>query len=114
LLLISNDGKWVNEIIKPESKKEKEYEVEVNSEIDDAFISAMSKGVDIGFYITQPCKVKKIGDSKFNIILTEGKNKQIRRMCKTLKKTVISLKRIRIDKFHLSDLKEFTYKKLVL
>jgi 23S rRNA pseudouridine2604 synthase len=114
LLLISNDGKWVNDITRPESKKEKEYEVEVDSEIDESFIEAMASGVDIGFYLTQPCKIWKTGTKKFTIILTEGKNKQIRRMCKALKRKVVSLKRTRIDSFYLPELEGNMYRKLDL
>ena len=109
LLIISNDGKWVNRITRPEYKKEKEYIVEVDKEISDDFISKMSVGVNIGFYITQACQVAKVDEKTFKIILTEGKNKQIRRMCKKLGFRVQVLKRVRIDKFHLSDLKEFNY-----
>lgn len=110
LLLISNDGKWVNEIAKPESNKEKEYEVEVEKEIDEDFLVKMSAVVDIGFHKTKSCKVKKMNDKKFSIILTEGKNKQIKRMCKKLGNRVSTLKRIRIDKFYLSDLHNVTFK----
>jgi 23S rRNA pseudouridine2604 synthase len=104
LLLISDDGKWIKEITKPENKKEKEYEVEVDKNIDEHFVKSMSGGLDIGICVTQPCRVKKTGDKTFNIILTEGKNKQIRRMCKKLGLSVLRLQRIRVDKFYLSDL----------
>jgi 23S rRNA pseudouridine2604 synthase len=110
LLLISNDGKWVHEITRPEFKKEKEYLVEVDKEITEEFIEKMSGGVDIGICVTQPCFAEKIGPKSFRIILTEGKNKQIRRMCKTLRFTVQSLKRVRIDKFYLDDLEELKYR----
>lgn len=112
LLLISNDGKWVHEITRPEFKKEKEYLVEVDKEIPEEFIKKMSEGVDIGICVTQPCFVEKIGTKSFRIILTEGKNKQIRRMCKTLRFTVHRLNRVRIDKFYLNDLEPHKYKAL--
>ncbi|MGZ6540319.1 MAG: pseudouridine synthase, partial [Bacteroidia bacterium] len=112
LLLISNDGKWVNEMAMPESIKEKEYEVEVENEMEDDFINKMSEGVDIGFYKTKPCTVKKMHDKKFSIILTEGKNKQIKRMCKKLGNRVSALKRVRIDKFYLSDLHNVAHEKI--
>lgn len=114
LLLISNDGKWVNAISRHDAYKEKEYVVEINREPDDNFIAKMSAGVDIGFYTTRACKVKKTGEKEFNITLTEGKNKQIRRMCKKLGAEVIRLKRVRIDTFYLSDLKPFEYKQILL
>lgn len=110
LLLISNDGKWVHGITRPEFKKEKEYIVEVDEEINGEFIQKMEAGLDIGICVTLPCFVEKIGKKTFRIILTEGKNKQIRRMCKTLKYKVTSLKRIRIDKFHLDELEPLKYK----
>jgi 23S rRNA pseudouridine2604 synthase len=114
LLLISTNGKWVNGITRPDSKKEKEYLVEVNEKIDHDFILKMGAGVDIGFYITQPCFVEQINENCFRIILTEGKNKQIRRMCKKLGKTVSALKRIRIDEIYLGDLQVVESRKLDL
>ncbi len=109
LLIISNDGKWVHSITRPEFGKEKEYIVETDKEIDQEFISKMSAGVDIGICVTQPCFAEKIDVKTFKIILKEGKNKQIRRMCKKLGFRVQALKRVRIDKFHLSDLKVLDY-----
>ena len=112
LLLISNDGKWIHGITRPEFKKEKEYIVEVDKEIDEEFILKMQAGIDIGIGITQPCFAEKTGEKTFRIILTEGKNKQIRRMCKTLRFSVIALKRVRIDKFYLDDIELVKYKAL--
>jgi 23S rRNA pseudouridine2604 synthase len=109
LLIISNDGKWVHGITRPEFKKEKEYIVEVDKEITVEFINEMAAGVDIGICVTQPCFTEKISEKTFRIILTEGKNKQIRRMCKTLRFSVKSLKRIRIDKFYLNDIEPLKY-----
>lgn len=114
LLIISNNGKWVNALTRADAYKEKEYEVEVDQQISDEFIEAMGKGVDIGFYVTRPCMVSKITSHVFNIVLTEGKNKQIRRMCKKLGFKVTRLKRIRIDKFYLADLKALEYRKFLL
>ena len=114
LLLISTDGKWVNGITRPEYKKEKEYIVVVDKLITDIFLVEMGKGVDIGICVTQTCFVEKIDERKFRIVLTEGKNKQIRRMCKTLGFSVTCLKRIRIDKFQLLDLKVFKYKEICI
>lgn len=114
LLIISNNGKWVNAITRADAYKEKEYEVEVDRAITHEFLESMSKGVDIGFYITRSCSVTKLSETSFNIVLTEGKNKQIRRMCKKLGFRVIKLKRIRIDKFYLSDLKPLEFEKFLL
>lgn len=108
LLLVSNNGKWVNAIASPESRKEKEYEVEVDKILTEQFISEMGKGVDIGFYVTRPCIVRQTGSYLFKIVLTEGKNRQIRRMCKKLGYGIKRLKRVRIDEFYLSDMQELT------
>lgn len=112
LLLISNNGKWVHGITRPEFKKEKEYIVDVDKEITQDFLKKMKGGMDIGICITEPCVIEKKDEKRFSIILTEGKNKQIRRMCKTLGFSVLRLKRIRIDEFHLSDLKILEYRKV--
>lgn len=109
LLIISNDGKWVHSITRPEFGKEKEYIVEVDKEIDKKFVSKIRSGFDIGICVTQPCFAEKMDAKSFRIILKEGKNKQIRRMCKTLGFRVLGLKRIRIDKFYLADLKALEY-----
>jgi 23S rRNA pseudouridine2604 synthase len=109
LLIISNNGRWVNSITRPQHKKEKEYIVEVDKEIGEEFIDRMGAGLDIGICVTLPCFIEKIDLKSFRIILTEGKNKQIRRMCKTLGFRVQTLKRIRIDKFHLSDLEPLKF-----
>ena len=114
LLIISNDGKWVNSITRADAHKEKEYEVEVDGNITEEFITSMSAGVDIGFYKTRPCVVTKIDEHRFKIILTEGKNKQIRRMSKKLGFRVSRLVRTRIDNIYLHDLKPLAYKKLLL
>lgn len=109
LLIISNNGRWVNSITRPQHKKEKEYIVEVDKDIDEEFIEKMGQGLDIGICVTLPCFIEKLNSKSFRIILTEGKNKQIRRMCKTLGFRVQTLKRIRIDKFHLADLEPCKY-----
>jgi 23S rRNA pseudouridine2604 synthase len=114
LLLISNDGKWINGITRPENKKEKEYIVSVDKLLTWAFLNKMRKGVDIGICVTQPCFIKQIGEKSFKIILTEGKNKQIRRMCKKLGYKVEALKRTRIDKFYLLDIEVFKYSEITI
>lgn len=114
LLLISNDGKWVNDITNNEAYKEKEYIVEVDKQIDANFIEKISNGLDIGICITRPCKAQQINAISFSIILTEGKNRQIRRMCLALGFYVMRLQRTRIDEFYLSDLKPVEFKELIL
>ena len=101
LILMTSDGDIVNKILRSENNHEKEYLVTVNKTITNEFIQSMSKGVPILNTITKPCKVTKTGDRTFKIILTEGLNRQIRRMCDFFNYYVVSLKRIRIMHIHL-------------
>lgn len=96
LILLTNDGDIVNEILRAEKGHEKEYIVTVNEKITDTFLEKMAAGVKILGTTTLPCKVKKIGPNTFNITLTQGLNRQIRRMCSALGFTVKRLQRIRI------------------
>lgn len=96
LILMRNDGDLANGILEADNNKEKEYVVTVDKEFDDKFIEGMSKGVDIGDAITRPCKVTRVNENTFNIILTQGLNKQIRRMSKAFGFNVVKLDRIRI------------------
>lgn len=96
LILLTNDGDIVNEILRVENKHEKEYVVTVNERITNSFLEKMSSGVSILGTKTLPAKVKKLGPNTFNIILTQGLNRQIRRMCSTLGFTIKRLQRIRI------------------
>lgn len=96
LILMTNDGDLANGILEADNNKEKEYVVTVDKEFDDKFIEGMSKGVDIGDAITRPCKVTRVNENTFNIILTQGLNKQIRRMSKAFGFNVVKLDRIRI------------------
>lgn len=96
LILLTNDGDIVNEILRAEKGHEKEYIVTVNEKITDTFLEKMAAGVKILGTKTLPCKVKKIGPNTFNITLTQGLNRQIRRMCSALGFTVKRLQRIRI------------------
>lgn len=96
LIFLTNDGDIVNKILRAQYGHEKEYIVSVRKMFNDDFIKKMSNGVDIGGYVTKPCHVTKINDKTFSIILTEGKNRQIRRMCEALGHDVKTLQRIRI------------------
>lgn len=96
LLLLTNDGDIVNKILRAGNQHEKEYIVTVNKPIDQAFIKSMSSGIPILDTVTNPCKVTKIDDYTFKIILTQGLNRQIRRMCEYLDYHVRSLNRTRI------------------
>jgi len=96
LILLTNDGSVVNKILRSRNNKEKEYLVEVNKNITGDFIRQMSNGVPILNTVTKNCKLIKISATTFKIILTQGLNRQIRRMCEFLEYKVLTLKRIRI------------------
>ena len=117
LILMTNDGDIVNKILRAGNNHEKEYMVTVNKAITDDFIKKMSSGVRILGTVTKKCFVKKEGSKVFRIILTEGMNRQIRRMCEALGYEVVKLKRIRIMNINLGDLRigewrDLTYKEL--
>ena len=96
LIFLTNDGDIVNKILRSRNNHEKEYIVSVNRPIDREFIQKMSNGVEILDTITKNCFVKQLAQNKFKIILNQGLNRQIRRMCETLGYRVQKLKRIRI------------------
>ena len=96
LIFLSNDGDIVNKILRARNNHEKEYIVSVNRPINRDFIQNMSNGVEILETTTKNCLVKQLGPKKFKIILTQGLNRQIRRMCEALGYKVQSLKRVRI------------------
>lgn len=114
LLLMTNQGDLVNKMMRSGNYHEKEYIVKVNREITEEFLQNMAKGVylqelDI---TTRPCRVQKVGRRVFRIILTQGLNRQIRRMCETFQYRVVDLKRVRIMNIRLGDLKEGAYRKV--
>ncbi len=96
LIFLTNDGDIVNKILRARNNHEKEYIVSVNKPIDSDFIQKMSSGVPILDTVTRECEVEKIGKHTFRIVLTQGLNRQIRRMCEYLGYEVTALKRIRI------------------
>ncbi|MMZ59607.1 Ribosomal large subunit pseudouridine synthase F [compost metagenome] len=105
LILLTSDGDIVNKILRSEGKHEKEYIVTVDRPITPSFLKAMSEGVKILGEMTLPCEINRISDRVFRIILTEGKNRQIRRMCSALGYEVRKLQRIRIMNIHLGNQK---------
>ena len=109
LIFLTNDGDIVNKILRANNQHEKEYVVEVNKPITKDFIKQMGNGVPILETITNKCYVKQTGKKTFKIILTQGLNRQIRRMCEYFNYRVISLKRIRIMNIKL-DLKVGEYR----
>lgn len=105
LLLLTNDGDIVNEILRAENHHEKEYVVQVDQPITDDFLQKMASGVEILDTKTLPCRVEKVSASVFKIILEQGLNRQIRRMCSSLGYSVKRLQRIRIMNIHIGNLK---------
>jgi len=117
LIFLTDDGDIVNKILRARNNHEKEYIVSVNRPIDRQFIETMSNGVEILETITKNCFVKQLGPKKFKIILTQGLNRQIRRMCESLGYRVKSLKRVRIMNINLDvpigKYREFTKEELL-
>ncbi len=111
LILLTNDGDIVNKILRARNNHEKEYIVQVNKPIDIDFVNKMSQGVPILDTITRPCKVEQLSRVRFKIILTQGLNRQIRRMCEYLGYHVQVLKRVRIMNIHL-DLPNGKYREM--
>ncbi|MDR7315441.1 23S rRNA pseudouridine(2604) synthase RluF [Brevibacillus nitrificans] len=105
LILLTNDGDIVNKILRAENNHEKEYIVTVDKPITPLFIQGMSGGVRILGTVTKPCKVTKISDRVFKIVLTQGLNRQIRRMCQAFGYQVRQLKRVRIMNIELGNLR---------
>jgi len=101
LILLTNDGSLVNKVLRSRNNKEKEYLVEVNKNITTDFIRQMSNGIPILNTVTKNCKLVKVSTTTFKIILTQGLNRQIRRMCEFLGYKVVSLKRTRIMSINL-------------
>lgn len=118
LLIMTNDGDLINGMMRARFGHEKEYKVTVDKEVTDGFLLKMSKGVRItdkekGMdIVTRPCRTEKIGKYTFSIVLTQGLNRQIRRMCDTLGYRVARLVRVRIMNIELGDLKTGSYRKI--
>lgn len=114
LILLTNDGDLANDITKANNQHEKEYFVRVNKPVTDEFIKKMSSGVPVLDKITAPCKIKKINDNAFTIILIQGLNRQIRRMCEYLDYRVTFLKRVRVMNINLGTLEIGKYRELTV
>lgn len=104
LILLTNDGDIINKILRADNHHEKEYIVRVNKPIDHAFVQQLSQGVPILDTRTLPCKVQSVGRQTFRITLTQGLNRQIRRMCEYLGYAVVTLQRVRIMNIRLDKL----------
>ncbi len=112
LLLLTNDGDIVNKILRAGNHHEKEYLVTVNKPITPEFLKGMASGVPILDTVTKPCVIEQTGKNSFKIILTQGLNRQIRRMCEYFDYRVLTLKRVRIMHIQLGHLKPGTYRNL--
>lgn len=118
LLLMTNDGELINQMMRARNHHEKEYKVTVNKPVTEEFLKGMAEGVHIvdkekGLdAVTRPCKVERIGKYKFRIVLTQGLNRQIRRMSEAFGYQVTELKRVRIMNIRLGNLKTGAYRKL--
>ena len=112
LIFLTNDGDIVNKILRAGNNHEKEYLVSVNKKIDDQFIHKMSNGIPILGTVTKKCKVEKLSEKVFKIILVQGLNRQIRRMCEYLGYEVTKLKRTRIMNVTLGNLKPGDWREL--
>ena len=114
LLILTNDGEMINQMMRARNYHEKEYVVQVDKEVDERFLKRMAGGIylkELGVK-TRACKVEKTGSREFHIILTQGLNRQIRRMCEVLGYHVTALKRIRVMNILLGDLKPGVYRAL--
>jgi 23S rRNA pseudouridine2604 synthase len=112
LLLLTNNGDIVNEILRSENEHEKEYLVTVDRPVTELFLSGMASGVRILGTVTKPCKVEPLGPATFRIILTQGLNRQIRRMCSFFGYKVRRLQRVRIINLRLGELKPGQWREL--
>ncbi|MGR6129982.1 pseudouridine synthase [Paenibacillus sp. SER-28] len=112
LILLTNDGSIVNQMMRSENGHEKEYVVTVDQPVTNEFTHAMSCGVEILNVITKPCKVDRTSEYEFRIILTQGLNLQIRRMCKALGYRVLKLERVRIMNITLDHLERGQWRHL--
>ena len=112
LIILTDDGRITEKLLGPEANREKEYVVMTKEHLPPSFKARMEKGVDIEGYMTKPARVKMLGDSKFSIILTEGKKHQIRRMCAAWGYTVADLKRVRVMNIRLDTLQAGQYRNI--
>lgn len=112
MLLLTNDGEFMNKIIHPRTHVPKTYKVTTNNVVNLEHVDRLQSGVDIGGYITQKAKVFNVRDNSFEITIFEGKNRQIRKMCMAVGLKVVSLKRIKIGQLELGNLKSGKYRYL--
>jgi len=112
LLLLTSDGGIVNRVLRAAGGHEKEYEVQIDRPVTPEFVRRMSEGVPILDTVTLPCRVRRTGERSFNIILVQGLNRQIRRMCEALGANVTHLRRVRIMNLRLGRLQPGQWREL--
>ena len=112
LLLLTNDGEFSNKVMHPRNKIEKTYIVTTDTNVTNEQLEKLRNGVDIGDYITRPAKIKRIGNDKVQIIISEGKNRQVRRMCDSVGINLLNLRRIQVGNILLGDLQSGKYRYL--
>ena len=112
LLLLTSDGEIVNRLLRAAGHHEKEYEVEVDRPLTNEFMQRMMHGVPILDTVTLPCRLRRTGTRSFRIVLVQGLNRQIRRMCEALGYNVVKLRRIRINNLLLGDMRPGQWREL--
>jgi len=112
LILLTNNGDIINEVLRAENRHEKEYVVTVDKPLTEAFLAGMASGVRILGTTTQPCKIARMGKCEFRIVLTQGLNRQIRRMCEAFGYEVARLRRVRFVNIKLGGLKSGQWRNL--
>ena len=110
LLLLTNDGEFSNKVMHPRNKIEKTYIVTTDTNVTNEQLEKLRNGVDIGDYITSPAKIKRIGNDKVQIIISEGKNRQVRRMCDSVGINLLNLRRIQVGNILLGNLQSGKYR----
>ena len=112
LLLLTKDGEFSNKMMHPRNKVEKTYIVTTDTKITNKQINDLKTGVDIGDYITQPAKVRILNNNRLEIIISEGKNRQVRRMCESVGINLLNLRRVKIGNLKLGNLQSGKYRYL--
>lgn len=112
LLILTNDGEFSNRLMHPKNKIEKTYVVTTDTNVTKEQIEKLRNGVDIGDYITKTAKVKTIGNTKVEIVISEGKNRQVRRMCESVGINLLNLRRTKVGKIELGTLQTGKYRYL--
>lgn len=110
LLILTNDGEFSNRLMHPSNKIEKKYIITLRTSVSDEQIKMLENGVDIGGYVTKPAKIKRLLPLELEIIISEGKNRQIRKMCEVVGANLKNLKRVQIGNLKLGDLKLGKYR----